>query len=52
MPTYTNTQKTPLPGIQQPEGPAEATGQDLHYEDLTCSPWIGLHYRTVDGVRV
>lgn len=50
MSTKTNSQKTQLPGIQKPDGAAEPTGQDLDYEALTCSPWIGLHYRTEEGL--
>jgi len=52
MSTNTGRQKTQLPGIQKPDIAAEPTGQDLDYEELTCSPWVGLHYRTAEGVRV
>lgn len=51
MSTNTDRQKTQLPGIQKPETAAEPTGQDLDYEELTCSPWLGLHYRTVEDGR-
>lgn len=49
--TNKDRQKTQLPGIQKPDSAAEPTGQTLDYEELTCSPWIGLHYRTVERGR-
>ncbi|MBB6406382.1 hypothetical protein [Arthrobacter sp. AZCC_0090] len=51
--TDTDYQATPL--LRRPEHDAEAkdtepaTGRYPYNEELTASPWIGLHYRNEHG---
>jgi hypothetical protein len=46
-----SSQEKQLPAVQKPDCVAEPVGQDLDYENLACSPWIGLHFRTIDGLN-
>jgi hypothetical protein len=52
MSANTGRQTASPPEMQKPDSGAEQTGQAPDYEELICSPWIGLHYRTVEGIRV
>lgn len=49
MSTNTDRHTAQLQGIQKPDTGAGRTEQDPDHEELTCSPWIGLHYRTEAG---
>lgn len=49
MSTHCDRPAAQLQRIPEQDTGAAQTGQDPESEELICSPWIGLHYRTEEG---